>query len=86
LDPVVIEQRIVDVEQKDGIKRCVHSDVPLGERGFANHPVASTIGAPRQVSQTGSFLVRRPGLLNDRKRSHAIDPEREPDPPRAGRA
>ena len=38
LNPVVVEERIVDVEQKDGIKRCVHSDVPLGERGFANHP------------------------------------------------
>jgi hypothetical protein len=38
LDPVVIEERIVDVEQKDGIKRCAHFDVSLGEWGVANHP------------------------------------------------
>ena len=33
-----IEERIVDVEQKDGIKRCAHFDVSLGEWGVANHP------------------------------------------------
>src|SRR3984885_13445631 len=31
LDPVVVEQRIVDVEQKDGADRSAHGDVPVGD-------------------------------------------------------
>src|SRR5271168_2112592 len=31
LDPVVVEQRIVDVEQKDGVDRSAHGDVPVGD-------------------------------------------------------
>ena len=79
--PVVIEERIVDVEQEDGVSRCIHSDVPFGERsGFASSP-ASTIGAPRPVGEPVHSSGRP---LNDGKRLHAIKPEREPDPPRVG--
>ena len=35
---VVVEERIVDVEQKDGVDRCIHSDVPVGDDLVASPP------------------------------------------------
>jgi hypothetical protein len=42
LNPVVVEQRIVDVEEKDGVDRGAHGDVP--SVGVCKKPGQPTVG------------------------------------------
>ena len=76
LKPVVVEERVVDVEQKDGLGRGAHGDVPRLRSALSALIMPSARG-PQRSSRAALFPVRRPGVLDDRERVHAIHPGRK---------
>ena len=82
LNPVVIEKRIVDVEQKDGVAAGFIPMSHVGGRpGSRTAALTSNRGARcARVKPERLTPMRRPGALNDRKRLHAIDPGGETRP------
>ena len=77
---VVVEERIVDVEQKDGVSGCIHSVSPL-----ANGPSRPVRSVPHRgrgpPGQVGALISGAPARSAEHgKRLHAIDPGDEARP------
>ena len=83
LDPVVVEQRIVDVEQKDGVDRMRSSRcLPLANASwFAEPPSRLEQSArARRVSRAGSISSEAARSAEQWEALHAIDPGGETRP------
>ena len=74
LNPVVVEERVVDVEQKDGVGRGAHGDVPSAAQ-------AAIQRAPRVV-MPGRLISNAAARYAGRSGARACDPSRPIDPAR----